>query len=152
MSAEYRRDEFLISTDPAKLDLDVIHGFLTRAYWLEGVSRAVVEQALRHALCFGLYAGPQQIGLARVITDYATFAYVADVFVLAEYRGRGLGKWLMRTVRAHPDLQGLRRWSLATKDAHGLYRQVGFGELRNPDRWMEIVDLDTYTRATPREG
>jgi GNAT superfamily N-acetyltransferase len=146
MSADYRRDEFLISTDLARLDLDVIHGFLTRAYWSEGIPRAVVEQALKHSLSFGLYAGTQQIGLARVITDYATFAYVADVFVLEDYRGRGLGKWLMQTVRAHPELQGLRRWSLATRDAHGLYRQVGFDSLRNPDRWMEMVDWDIYKR------
>ncbi len=146
MSADYRRDEFLISTDPAKIDLDVVHAFLARAYWSEDIPRAVVEKALAHSLNFGLYAGVKQVGLARVITDYATFAYVADVFVLEDFRGRGLGKWLMRTVRDYPELQGLRRWSLATRDAHGLYRQVGFDALRNPERWMEIVDFDVYRR------
>lgn len=146
MSAEQRRGEFLISTDPARLDFAVIHGFLTRAYWSEGISRALVEKAARHALCFGLYHGAAQIGLARVISDYATYAYVADVFILEAYRGQGLGKWLMQSVRAYPELQGLRRWALATRDAHGLYRQVGFTALQNPDRHMEIMDWDVYQR------
>jgi GNAT superfamily N-acetyltransferase len=145
--AEHRRDGFLVSTDPARLDLDVVHGFLTRSYWARGVPRAVVERALRHSLCFGLYEGERQIGFARAVTDRATFAYLADVFVLDSHRGRGLGKWLMECVRRHPDLQGLRRWALVTRDAHGLYRPFGFGPLAHPDRWLEIHDPEVYGSA-----
>ena len=144
---EYRRDSFTISTDPARLDADAIHAFLTRSYWAEGIPKDIVARALQHALCFGVYDGVKQIGLARVISDYATYAYLADVYVLEDYRGQGLGKWLMTCVMSHPDLQGLRRWSLATRDAHGLYRQYGFAELARPERWMEILDADVYRKA-----
>jgi GNAT superfamily N-acetyltransferase len=131
--------EVAVSTDPERLDLDVIHGFLAGSYWAAGIPRATVERALRHALCFGAYDGPRQVGFARVITDRATFAYVSDVFVLPSHRGRGVGKRLMAAIVAHPDLQGLRRWMLSTRDAHGLYRQFGFAPPRYPERLMEIL-------------
>ncbi len=147
MHQEYRRDNFTINTDPARLDVDAIHAYLTRSYWAEGIPRDVVARSLQHSLCFGVYDGAKQIGLARVISDYATYAYLADVYILEDYRGQGLGKWLMACVMSHPDVQGLRRWSLATRDAHGLYRQYGFAELARPERWMEILDADVYRKA-----
>ena len=129
-----------ISTDPARLDLDVIHGYLREAYWSPGVPRDVVERSIARSLCFGLYAPDgAQAGFARVVTDGATFAWIADVFVLEPHRGRGLGVWLMETLLAHPDLQGLRRTVLATNDAHGLYERFGFEPLPTPERWMSLV-------------
>jgi pyridoxal 5'-phosphate synthase glutaminase subunit Pdx2 len=139
--------DYEISTDPARIDLDVVHGFLTRSYWAEDIPRTVVERSLRHSLCFGVYHGRTQVGFARVVSDRATYAYVADVFVLDAHRGRGLGKRLMASIKSHPDLQGLRRWSLGTRDAHGLYRQFGFGEPADPSLWMEIHDRDVYRRG-----
>lgn len=124
------------------MDIDVIHGYLSREYWSAGIPREVVERSMRNSVCFGLFCGADQIGFARAITDYATFAYVADVFVLEQHRGRGLATWLMQFVMQHPRLQGLRRWALATRDAHGLYEKVGFK--LNPDRWMEVVKPDVY--------
>jgi GNAT superfamily N-acetyltransferase len=138
---------FTITTDPARLDLDVIHGFLSRSYWATGIPRALVEQAIQHSLCFAALDGERQVGFARVISDRATYAYVSDVFVLESHRGRGVGKQLMAAIMGHPELQGLRRWSLATRDAHGLYRQYGFGEPRYPDRLMEIL-APPYTAST----
>jgi len=144
-----------VSSDPARLDLDVIHGFLRRSYWSPGIPREVVERALRNSLGFGAYHRGAQVGFARVITDRATFAYVADVFVLEEHRGRGVSKLLMQAVMAHPELQGLRRWSLATRDAHGLYRQFGFAPVAQPERHMEILRRDIYLApaapATPKD-
>ena len=144
---------FTLSTDPARLDIPAIHRFLsTEAYWCQGIPLAVVEKAIVHSLCFGVYADPasdqpeRQVGFARVIADYATYAYICDVFILQEYRGHGLGKWLVSCIREHPHLQGLRRWSLATYDAHGLYAQFGFQPLNNPERWMQLVDPDVYKR------
>jgi len=129
-----------ISTDPARLDLDVIHGYLREAYWSPGVLRDVVERSIARSLCFGLYApNGAQAGFARVVTDGATFAWIADVFLLEPHRGRGLGVWLMETVLAHPDLQGLRRIVLATKDAHELYERFGFVPLPTPERWMSVL-------------
>ncbi len=139
-----RAGGFLITTDVSRLDLNVIHQFLTRSYWTAEVPRQVVAQALKNSLCFGLYDGESQIGLARVISDYATFAYVADVFVLEQYRGRGLSKALMAAAMAHPHLQGLRRWTLATRDAHGLYRKFGFDAPQFPDRLMERAAPGVY--------
>lgn len=138
------RDGCLISTDPARLDLDVIHGFLSRAYWSEGIPRALVERAVKNSLCFGAYVQERLVGFARVISDYATYAYVADVFVLEPHRGRGLSKRLMEAILAHPDLQGLRRWGLVTHDAHGLYRRFGFAPIAHPDRHMEIHRTGLY--------
>jgi len=144
MYHEYHRDNFTLSTDPARLDVDAIHAFLTTAYWSPGIPREIVARAIQHSLCFGVYDGARQIGFARVITDRATYAYLADVFIIEEYRGRGLSKWLIAGILAHPDLQDLRRWGLATRDAHGLYRQFGFTELAAPERWMEIARPDIY--------
>jgi GNAT superfamily N-acetyltransferase len=131
--------DIAISTDPSRLDLEVVHGFLTSSYWAAGIPREVVERAIRGSLCFGAYLGNCQVGFARVISDGATFAYVSDVFVLPSHRGRGVSKRIMAAIMAHPDLQGLRRWALATRDAHGLYRQFGFAEPRHPERMMEII-------------
>lgn len=147
MSYEWQRGDYTISTNKQRLDINVIHGFLTRAYWSTGIPRETVEQALKHSLSFGLYKGQEQIGLARLVTDYTTFAYLADVFILEPYRGQGLSKWLLEVITTHPELQGLRRWLLATKDAHGLYKQSGFVPLRNPERFMEIQDPDIYIRS-----
>lgn len=141
---EWQRGEYTISTDAGRLDLAVIHGFLTASYWARGIPREVVERSITGSLPFGLYHGDQQIGFARVISDFATYAYIGDVFVLEEYRGQGLGTWLMEAVVACPELQGLRRWTLATRDAHALYRKVGFTSLHSPDRWMERWFPDVY--------
>jgi GNAT superfamily N-acetyltransferase len=134
---ETHRDHFAISTDPQRLDVDAIAEMLNRSYWASGRSRERLEHALANSLVFGLYDGDRQIGLARIVSDYAIFAYLCDVFIHEDYRGNSLGKWLMETVHNHPDLQGLRRWLLATRDAHGLYAQYGWKPLANPERWME---------------
>jgi GNAT superfamily N-acetyltransferase len=144
---EAARDGLSISTDAKRLDVDVIHGFLATSYWARGIPREIVERSIRGSLCFGLYDGERQMGFARVVSDYATFAYLADVFVLESHRGRGLAKWMMECVMAHPDLQGLRVWRLATRDAHDLYRRFGFGPPRRPENHMEILDMDVYTRG-----
>lgn len=143
MSYKIEKDNYLISTDKNKIDLDFIHEFLSQSYWSPGVSMAVVKKAMAGSLCFGMYdtkaqalpAG-RQIGYARMITDKATFAYLADVFIDKNYQGKGLGKWFIKTILAHPDLQGLRRILLATKDAHKLYEQCGFTLISNPERFM----------------
>ncbi len=140
MYQEFQNGAFTISTDPARLDSEVIYSYLSRSYWGIGRPRQVVERSLKNSLCFGVYDGPRQIGLARVISDFAVFAYLCDVFILEEYQGHSLGKWLISVVTGYSELQGLRRWSLATRDAHGLYRQYGFKELSAPERWMEIFN------------
>jgi GNAT superfamily N-acetyltransferase len=142
---EIERDGFTISDDPARLDRDAIQRFLAASYWAKGIPRDVVDRSIDGSLPFGVYEGAGLVGFARVITDYATYAYVADVFVLESHRGRGLALWLMQTIRAHPRLQGIRRWNLVTRDAQPLYRKVGFREVENPSRWMEIVDREIYT-------
>lgn len=140
-SESWQKGEFEISTDRQRLDREMIHDFLSReSYWAQGRSLEVVNRGIENSLNFGIYRGPQQIGFARVVTDYATFAWLADVFVLGEYRGQSLGKWLIEVIVAHPRLQGFRRWALATKDAHELYRNFGFNELVRPERWMERPD------------
>jgi GNAT superfamily N-acetyltransferase len=141
---EHRHGSFLISTDPARLDVGAIHAYLSRSYWAAGIPIETVERSILGSLCFGLFDGPRQIGFARAVTDRATYAYLADVYVLEAYRGRGLGKWLIGVVMAHPDLQGLRRFALATRDAHGLYAPFGFAPLQRADRHMEIVRPDVY--------
>lgn len=128
---------YTISTDQALLDLDAIHAALDETYWAKGRPREVTERAISNSLAFGMYRGKEQVGFARVITDYATFAYLADVYVLQVHRGQALGKWLIATVTAHPGLQTLRRFLLATRDAHGLYSQYAFTPLEAPERWME---------------
>lgn len=141
MGETWERDDYLISTDRSRLDLDLIHDFLSnKTYWAVGRKREVVERSIENSLPFGLYKGSDLVGFARVVTDYATFAWIADVFVLPEHRGQGLSKWLMEVVLAHPQLQGFRRWVLATKDAHSLYARFGFISLHWPERWMERPD------------
>ena len=142
----YHKDDYTVVSDPAKLDIAAIHRYLSRAYWSEGIPRDIVEKAIANSLCFGLFHGSAQIGFARVVTDRATYAYLCDVYVLDECRGKGLGVWLMECVMSHPDLQRLRRFSLATRDAHGLYEKFGFAELNKPQSQMEILRNDIYLR------
>jgi GNAT superfamily N-acetyltransferase len=138
---EWHKGEYTISTDRARLDLCAVHRFISEeSYWGSGRPFELVQRAVEHSLPFGIYRGGETVGFARVVTDYATFAWVADVFVVSAHRGRGLSKWLMEVILSHPDLQGFRRWMLATKDAHGLYQQFGFEELRRPERFMERPD------------
>jgi GNAT superfamily N-acetyltransferase len=142
---EYRRGEFVISSNRERLDLDVIHGFLTNCYWAKGVPREVVARSIEHSLCFGIYEdGGRQVGFARAVSDFATVAYLGDVFVLESHRGRGLSKWLMECVTQYPTLQNLRRWILLTRDAHGLYSQFGFTPVQVPERYMELHRPDVY--------
>ena len=138
------RGEFLISSDPEDVDLEAVHAFLTRAYWSEGIPIELVARAIAGSIPFSLFRGEEQIGFARVITDRATYAYLADVYVLEEYRGQGLGHWLIERVMQHPDLQGLRRFGLVTRDAHDLYKPFGFSALAAPERHMEIVRKALY--------
>lgn len=141
MVDSWERGDYLISTDRARLDIELIHEFIsTKTYWAVGRAREIVQRSIDHSLPFGIYKGNDQVGFARVVTDYATFAWIADVFVLPEHRGRGLSKWLMEVILAHRELQGFRRWVLATKDAHSLYARFGFIELHRPERWMERPD------------
>lgn len=143
LSHQWKRGEYVVSTDLRRLDLGAVHDFLQGSYWARGVPLEVVERSVENSLCFGLYCGDEQAGFARVVTDRATFAYLADVFVVGHHRGRGLGRWLVEVVLSHPELGGLRRWMLSTADAHGLYRGYGFRELGNPERLMERKDA-TY--------
>ena len=145
MTHEWRRDGYTISTDPARLDLDGVYAYLESSYWARGIPRDVFERSVRHALCFGIYEGARQVGFARVVTDYATVAYVGDVFLLERWRGRGLSRWLMEVIAGHPELQGFRRWILLTRDAHGLYEKSGFTALDDPSCWMEKWAPDVYT-------
>ena len=148
MSTNTASIEYEIYTDRDRLDIDVIHGFLVRSYWSHGVPRDIVARAIRHSLCFGIDHRRVQVGFARLVTDRATFAYLADVFILEEHRGIGLAKRLMGAILAHADLQGLRRLLLGTRDAHGLYEQFGFRALANPGRMMEIIRPDTYRTSS----
>ena len=140
MSFEEQRDEYRISTDKTKLDISVICKFLSTSYWANKRSLETVKKSIENSLSFGIYFHQEQIGFCRVVTDFATFAYLADVFILENHRGKGLSKWLLECVIKHPGLQGLRRWTLATKDAHGLYEQFGFKPLHWPERWLEKFD------------
>ena len=141
---EWKRDSFTISTEKEKLDREAIHAFLTESYWARGVPREIVDRSIENSLCFGLYDGDRLAGFARVITDRATFGYLADVFVLESHRGLGLATWFMETLMSHPDLRGIRRWMLVTRDAHGLYRKVGFTDLSAPERIMEKILANPY--------
>jgi ribosomal protein S18 acetylase RimI-like enzyme len=138
---------YLVSDDSSRLDPHAIHAYLTRAYWSPGIPLDLVERAIRNSLCIGAYEGTgAQVGIVRLISDYATFCYICDVYVLEEHRGRGLSKAMLRMAVEHPMLQGLRRWSLVTADAHGLYRQFGFTPLAHPERHMERLDADIYRK------
>ena len=140
MTSEWRRDQYTISTDTERLNVSLIHDFLSNTYWATGRKIEIVQRSIENSLNFGIYKGNEQVGFARVVTDYATFAWLADVFLLEDHRGRGLGTWLMQVIISHPSLQGFRRWVLSTRDAHELYRRVGFRELHRPERWMERPD------------
>jgi len=146
MTNEFFRGEFCVSANPARLNLDTIHRFLATAYWSPGIPRKVVAKAIAHSLCFGLYHAERQIGFARVVTDYTNHAYLCDVFVLEEYRGRGLGRWLVECIVAYPELQGIRRMLLATSDAHHLYEQCGFRLIQEPHKVMERVYPRTWVK------
>jgi N-acetylglutamate synthase-like GNAT family acetyltransferase len=149
MTFERSRDNYLVTTDPARLDLDAVHGFLAGAYWSLGIPRELLARAIANSLCFHLLEdGSRQVGFARVCTDGATFAYLMDVYVLPERRGRGLGHWLVECVMAHPSLAGLRRFVLITKDAHWLYLPFGFAPLAHPERYLEIWRPDAYRAAS----
>ncbi len=137
--------EYLVTTDKERLDVEVVHDFLARqCYWARGIPRLSVEKSIKNSLCFGLFQAREQIGFARVISDFATVAYLGDVFVLPEFRGRGLSKWLMECICSHPGLQNLRRWILVTGDAHGLYRRFGFTELAHLESFMERYNPEIY--------
>lgn len=142
--AEHRKGEFVVSTDKERIDLGVVHKFLTESYWAKGIPREIVACSIENSLCFGVYGDSKQVGFARVVSDYSTFAYIGDVFVLESYRGDGLGKWLMECIMGHPWLQGLRRWSLVTGDAHSLYTKFGFTPLKAPENYMEKHDPAVY--------
>ncbi|MGI8811303.1 MAG: GNAT family N-acetyltransferase [Pyrinomonadaceae bacterium] len=145
MTFEVSRGGFLITTDQQRLDLNTIHAFFVNdSYWAQNRTIEQTERAMENSICFGVFQAEKQVGFARVVSDLATFAYVGDVFILAEYRGHGLSKWLMETIVNYSELQGLRRWVLATRDAHGLYSQFEFAPLRHPDRWMERTAPDAY--------
>jgi GNAT superfamily N-acetyltransferase len=146
MNYELKKDDFVISTNKAKLDIQLIHTFLSKeSYWAKDIPKHVVERSIEGSVCFGIYNNDQQVGFARVITDMATVAYLGDVFILEKFRGSGLSKWLMESIVQHPDLQGLRRWILLTRDAHRLYEKVGFKSLSNPDRYMELHNPNVYS-------
>jgi N-acetylglutamate synthase-like GNAT family acetyltransferase len=140
------KDSYSITTDKNKMNIDFIHEFLNRSYWAEGISKEIVVRCIEGSLCFGVFDNEKQIGFARMVTDEATFAYLADVFIIEEYRQKGLSKWLMEVILSHPGLQGLRRMMLATRDAHKLYEQFGFTAVTNPERLMQIVKPDLYKR------
>jgi len=141
---ETNNQNFTISTDPNRLQMDKVLGFIARSYWASDRPAAVVVRSIENSLCFGLYTGDEQVGFARVVTDFATYAWLCDVFIQEDYRGQGLGKWLISCVMAHPELANLRRWSLATSDAHELYRKFGFHEIKDPNKFMEFFHPDPY--------
>ena len=144
---EWQRGEYTVTTDPARVDLAVVHDYLANSYWAKGIPLEVVRRSIANSLNFSVYHGAEQVGFARVITDYATFGYVGDVFVLEPHRGRGLSKWVMELIVNHPLLQGFRRWVLLTRDAHGLYQQFGFTAIAAPDRYMERWTPNAYSRG-----
>ena len=147
MTMHWTREKYLITTDPAAVDIDVVHHYLsTESYWAKGIPRETVARAVQHSICFSVLQEGALVGFARVTSDHATVAYMGDVFVLPAHRGRGIATWLMECITSHPDLQGLRRWMLATADAHGLYAKFGFTPMKAPARWMEKHDPDVYKR------
>ena len=149
MDTEFRRGDYSISTDRERIDLSVVHGFLTNSYWSPGIPLAILRRAIDNSLCFGLYSAAAQVGFGRVITDQATFAYLADVFVLAPHRGKGLAKWLVQVILDDRRLQGLRRFLLATRDAHTLYQRFGLTAPARPYTFLEINRQDVYLKAAP---
>jgi len=150
MHYELINGEFILSTDPSRLDLVDVQEFLSKSYWAKHRPRDAFEKAVKNSLCFGVYRGRRQIGFARVVTDYAAFAYLADVYILELYRGRGLAKWLIKSILSHPELRQIRRWLLTTRDAHKLYRECGFSELKEPEHQMQL--LQPYPEELPARG
>jgi len=144
---DWKKDGYSISTDKSKIDIDIVQGYLSQSYWAEGIPKETVKRSIEHSLCFGVYKQEKQIGFARVISDCATFAYLADVFILEKERGKGLSKWLMEIIMDHPQLQGLRRFTLATRDAHGLYEKFGFTVFDKPERWMQKHRPGVYKKS-----
>jgi GNAT superfamily N-acetyltransferase len=142
------RGEYVVSTDRARIDVAAVHAFLSQSYWSPGIPEDVVRRGIAGAICFGIYHGPEQVGFARVITDQATYAYLADVYILEAHRGRGLAKWMMEVVMSHPALQGLRRFTLSTRDAHSLYARFGFAPVAAPERQMEIMRRNIYLESS----
>lgn len=145
---EWTREDFVISTDRARLDIDVVHDYLSTSYWAKGMPREILQRAIENSLTFGIYRGEEQVGFGRVISDLATYAYLSDVFVLEGYRRRGLSKWLMECILDHPDLQGLRRFALFTRDAQGLYQRYGFGPSRTTSTYLERWTPNVYSAST----
>ena len=143
---EWFKDNFCITTDKGKIDIAYVHQFLAQSYWAKNIPLSVVQQSVKGSLCFAVLYNKKTIGFARVITDEATFAYLADVFIDEPYRGIGLSKWLVQTILAYPSLQHLRRFMLATRDAHGLYSQFGFEPISHPERWLQIHKPDVYKK------
>lgn len=142
----HTKENYIISTDKSLLDISVIHGFLSTSYWSEDIPAAIVQKGIENSLCFGVYHDDKQVGFARVISDYSTFAYLADVFIIDEERGKGLSKWLMECILKHEELQGLRNFCLLTRDAHSLYAQYGFKNLDKPQNFMARKKDDFYKR------
>ena len=141
------KEDFYISTDKRELDIDAIHEFLsTKAYWCLNIPKEKVQTAIDNSLCFGVYQDKKQIGFARIITDFSTIAYLGDVYIVEEKRGKGISKWLIDTIMNYPELQGLRRWILLTGDAHGLYRQFGWTDIADPTKWMELHNRNVYSK------
>ncbi len=138
MTKQFENNGYFINTDKSKLDYEVVHNFITNSYWAKGISFEDVKKGIENSFCFGVFKKESQIGFARVITDYSRLAHLADVFILKEYRGLGLGKWLMENIMNHPELQSIKKWTLLTEDAHGLYGQFGFQNLKNPEIYMEL--------------
>jgi len=146
MVFEERKDNFVISTDRSKLDIEMIHNYLANeSYWSKGIPLDLVKKAIENSECFGVYDNGKQVGFARAVTDFSTFGYLADVFILSEYRGRGLSKWLMECITMHPELRGFRRWILITRDAHKLYERFGYTPVKKPQNYMENHDPDVYS-------
>ena len=152
MPLTWSRPPFTISDDRERIDLDLVHDVLTSSYWARGIERALVERSIRHSMALGLYEGTSQIGFARVVSDRATFAWLGDVFVLPESRGQGLGAWLVETALAHPELAGIRRWHLVTRDAQGLYRPLGFAEVARPDMHLERLLANVRPKDPPGQS
>ena len=149
---EWQKDDYILSTDKSRIDISAVHDFLSQSYWAEGIPRETVKRCIENSLCFAIYHHEMLVGFARAISDFATFAYLADVFVLPGHRGKGLSKWLIQIILDHPQLQGLRRFTLATKDAHGLYAQFGFTLFDKPERWMHRHDPDVYREKNIEQG
>jgi GNAT superfamily N-acetyltransferase len=149
---EWNNGPYSVTSDPQRLDVDAVHAYLTRSFWARGISKELVARSIERSLCFSLFHGKAQVGLARVVSDFATYAYLCDVYVLEAHQRKGLGKWMVGAVMSHPDLQGLRRFQLMTRDAHGLYTRFGFKVSTHPERLMEIFRPGMYSAEQSEDG